>query len=212
MYPDVLKALGEQFDEAYYLDGLRSRKSMYENFRWMPEIAFSRASVIRRLYPGASILDLGCSFGYIVYALRLMGVDAYGYDISEYAIWNCKEEIREFVFCDREQVPAVDVVFGKDILEHIPYGVLPAELKWIASVCKEACFVVPFGEDKKYRILEYALDTTHVICENEEWWTINFVEAGFIIRDFSHYVPGIKDNWINRHPYGNGVFFLEKME
>lgn len=204
--------IAESFDKEYFEDGIRTGKSLYEKYRWLPEIAFSRACIIKRLYPNMRILDYGAAKGYIVYALRLMGVDAYGYDISKYAIKNCKPEIKNYMYINKYGIPDIDIVFGKDTLEHIPYELIKDELGWIFDKCSRACFLVPFGENGRYRIGEYSYDRTHIICENEEWWTLLFRQAGFIIADFTHYFPGFKDNWISHHPYGNGVFFLEKIE
>ena len=45
------------------------------------------------LKPGSRILDIGCAKGFLVKDLLNEGMDAYGLDISEYAIRNCEEEV-----------------------------------------------------------------------------------------------------------------------
>ena len=55
----------------------------------MPELTLPLAHHIAvdcNLDKHQTICDFGCAKGYLVYALRLLGYDAYGVDISEYAI------------------------------------------------------------------------------------------------------------------------------
>lgn len=51
------------------------------------------------LKPGASILDVGCGKGYLLYEFTqvLPGVKVAGLDISRYAIDNAKEEVKPFL-------------------------------------------------------------------------------------------------------------------
>lgn len=196
-----------QFDRDYFEDGIRTRKSLYKNFRWMPWISFPIANAIKQLYPGKCILDWGCGKGFTVHALRLMGVEAYGYDISEYALHNCKIEVELFLHINKFTVPNnIEVIFVKDALEHLNHDKVHDELSWMATKCKEACFIIPLGDNGEYRIPDYHFDITHIIAEDEEWWTRRIIEAGFVVDEFHHHLPGFKDNWQSHHPYGNGVF------
>ena len=45
------------------------------------------------LQPGDRILDVGCAKGFLVKELLMLGVDAYGIDVSHYAIKNCEPEV-----------------------------------------------------------------------------------------------------------------------
>lgn len=51
-----------------------------------------------QLKNGDSLLDIGCAKGFMLYDLKeyLPNLDVYGVDISEYAIDNAKEEVRDF--------------------------------------------------------------------------------------------------------------------
>jgi len=44
------------------------------------------------LKPGDRVLDIGCAKGFLVKDLLSEGMDAYGLDISEYALMNCEPE------------------------------------------------------------------------------------------------------------------------
>lgn len=200
-----------KFDKNYFEDGIKQGISLYENYRWIPQIAFERATIIKNLFPKSSVLDFGCAKGYAVYALRLLNTEAYGYDISDYAIDHCKEECKEFLFKENEKycIPNTDLVYSKDVLEHIPKEFLKQELAWIKSIGNKALFIIPLGENGRYRIPEYAFDKTHVIIENEEWWCQQFIAIGFVVTRFEYQIAGFKDRWFNHDRYGNGFFFLE---
>jgi len=197
------------FDRDYFENGIRTHKSLYKNFRWIPQKSLPIASTLKDMYPNKRILDYGCAKGFVVYALRLIGVEAYGYDISSYALKNCKDEVVPFLFDSIEKVPEVDVVFVKDVLEHVPYSEILKELTIIHSLCSEACFVIPLGDDYEYRIPEYAFDTSHLIIQDEEWWIKKFYSAGFKVHNMYYFKEGFKDNWYEHNPYGNGIFLLE---
>ena len=55
------------------------RERMYPFFEQIAE------KIIKNYAP-KTVLDVGCAYGYLVEALRCRGVEAYGIDISEYAI------------------------------------------------------------------------------------------------------------------------------
>lgn len=45
------------------------------------------------LKPGDRVLDVGCAKGFLVKDLLALGIDAYGVDVSEYAMMNCEPEV-----------------------------------------------------------------------------------------------------------------------
>ena len=202
---------GDKFGYDYFENGIGTRTSLYTDFKWIPQISFPIANELKSLYPNKSILDYGCAKGFIVYALWLLGVNVYGYDTSEYAIKHCKKEVRSYLF-ENKMVKNIDVVFAKDVFEHLTEEELLLELQWLAKICKQAFFIVPFGDDGEYRIQEYAFDVTHILTKNEEWWISIFRKAGFNIERFTYSHGVIKEKWVKQNPYGNGFFFLTSHE
>jgi len=100
----------EFYDAKYFEDGIASGKSCYVNYRWIPELTIPMAFWIVRalgIEPGARVLDYGCSKGYVVRALRLLGVDAWGVDVSQYAIRHCDADVRDYyaLITDDDPVP-----------------------------------------------------------------------------------------------------------
>jgi 2-polyprenyl-3-methyl-5-hydroxy-6-metoxy-1,4-benzoquinol methylase len=90
-------SLKKVFDEKYFEDGVRSRVSAYENYRWMPERTIREASSIINNIQFNTVLDYGCAKGFMVYAMRLLGKEAYGVDVSEYAVTHGHEKVKEYL-------------------------------------------------------------------------------------------------------------------
>lgn len=78
----------EVFNEDYFERGVETGVSAYKNYRWLPHYSLPAANSIKKIYGEVTFLDFGCAKGYLVKALRLLGLDAYGYDVSKYAVEN----------------------------------------------------------------------------------------------------------------------------
>jgi len=206
------------YDRKYFEDGIASGKSCYVNYRWIPELTIPMAYFMMRflqIQPGDTVLDYGCSKGYVVRALRLLGVDAYGVDISDYAIAHCDSEARDFcrVITDDDPTPwtqQFDWIITKDVLEHMPLQALTKFLTVYTPLAKNMFHVIPLGDDGVFRIAEYHADRSHIQINDESWWTALFGNHGWNTATVTHQVKGIKDNWSDRHPAGNGFFILHR--
>ena len=200
------------FDEKYFEDGVRSRVSAYENYRWMPERSIREASSIINNISFTTVLDFGCAKGFMVHALRLLGKEAHGVDVSEYAITNFNPKVKEYltVVDTAEDIKGGwDLIIAKDVLEHIPKEEIPSVLTALRRRCKTIFVAVPLGDGTRYRIREYEMDITHVTKESEEWWLTTLVDAGFKIKYFDYEFGHLKENWTVPHPYGNAFIVAE---
>lgn len=207
-----MNSLKNVFDEKYFEDGVRHRVSAYENYRWMPERTIREASSIINNIKFDTVLDYGCAKGFMVYALRLLGKEAYGADVSEYAVENCHPKVKDYlqVIENSEQLTGGwDLIIAKDVLEHIPKELIPSVLSELRRRCKTLFVAVPLGDGKRYRIREYEMDVTHVVREPEEWWLTTIVEAGFKIKYFDYEFGHLKENWTGNHPHGNAFIVAE---
>lgn len=195
-----------KFDRDYFENGIETGVSAYENYRWMPERSLREAMSIIKNVNFNSVLDFGCAKGFLVKALRMLGKEAYGIDISDYAIKTAESNVREYVstrtlasFKESE----FDLVVSKDTLEHVAIQDLTKILSEIRRIAKQILIAVPLGENGKYRIREYELDRTHIIRENEDFWITSLISAGFSI-DYCDYKLGyLKRNWTSQNEYGN---------
>ena len=198
-----------KYDEDYYKNGIKTKKSGYENFHYIPTRSFPEAIDIVNNFNFNSIIDYGCCFGYLVHCFRQLGKDAYGEDISDYAIEHAYYDVKDYVGkpFDRQ----VDFLLGKDILEHVLENEIDETLKFLYNKANEFLFVIPLGDDDLFRIREYELDLTHVTKKSEDWWINKFKENGFKVKWFDYKLGRVKEKWTSIYPYGNGFFNLEKV-
>ena len=187
------------YDADYYLDGVRTKKSCYENYRWLPETSLpmtKRLVEVLGIQPGETLLDFGCARGYTVRALREIGMEAFGYDISKWAIENCDPSVRSYVSNDFGGT-VQDYVFCKDCAEHIAED----ELKRIVNLLllstrKALLFIVPLAKERDGDYVRYEdnLDATHIIRWTLQDWRDFFLDAAlpaFRVWPFYH-IEGLK--------------------
>jgi protein-L-isoaspartate(D-aspartate) O-methyltransferase len=111
----------------YFEKGITSKKSCYLNYRWIPELTIPMTSKIIKflnIKDKENILDFGCSKGYMVRAFRLLDINAYGVDISSYAIEHADTEVKRFckLIRNNDYAPIkknFNWVITKDVLEHL---------------------------------------------------------------------------------------------
>jgi len=207
------------FNEDYYERGISTGLSLYTNYRWIPELTIPMCHEIVKLVnirDTDTVLDFGCSKGYVVKGFRLLHYEAWGTDISDYAINHAPEDVRQYLTIIQPGDPLPlpqngkalwNVTVAKDVLEHVDYDALPGVLRSIRDVTLRAYVVVPLGDGRKYYVPSYEMDVTHKIRQPLDWWVRVFNNAGFHV-DFADYRHGhIKENWVST-PNGNGFFIL----
>lgn len=189
--PDFPKAkaaaLAKKFDFDYW-DG--DRKICYGGYRYMEGRweKVARAMVDQYgIKPGDRILDVGCGKGFLLYDFTKVvpGLELHGIDISEYAIANSKEEIR-----DRLQVGNAtalpfpddyfDFVFSITTLHNLHCYDLDKALREVERVGKKnkyICVESYRNEEEKANLLYW-----QVTCEafnTPEEWAWWFRQAGY---------------------------------
>jgi SAM-dependent methyltransferase len=200
------------FDEKYYEDGIANHISGYENYHWMPERTIREATSIIEKIDFNTVLDFGCAKGFMVYAMSLLGKDAFGVDISEYAIGAAMPQIKHklnLINSAEDINEHYDLLMAKDVLEHVPYDILPGMLKTFREKTDKILVAVPLGENKKFRIRQYEMDVTHIIREPEEFWLKALGDAGFKIKFFDYQMGHLKGNWTKTHQFGNAFIVGE---
>jgi SAM-dependent methyltransferase len=171
----------EGYPQAYfktgnYLDYLR-RGEKYasladELIHWLQQILGYRPE---------RMLDYGCGVGFLVRELRLRGVEAFGYDISSWAVAYANEVLRvSSVSQDVTQLDRKwDVVIALDVFEHMDLEELTALLMRMQTsyliarmpvVRKDGgCFVLECSER----------DLTHQLRLTKNSWQNYFSEANY---------------------------------
>jgi hypothetical protein len=210
-----------EFSEEYFENGVKAGVSCYFQYKWLPDVTFPMVfSIIQhlKLTQTDRILDYGAAKGFTTKALRILGYDAWGCDCSEYAISKVEELLRPYVLlCSPSLLPEVenfppffDYVLSKDFAEHLTEDQLGIFLKATRIRTSKAFHIIPLGDKEgKFIVPEYQLDVTHKLAKSARWWIDTFVNYGWKTIKFDYAVRGIKDNWTNRYPRGNGFFLLE---
>lgn len=200
------------YQRDYFEKGIETGKSLYSNYRWMPEMTVPMAATMidyLKIKRGARVLDIGCAKGFLVKALRWLGRDAYGYDISDYAVANADPEVKSYL-TRTLPIPKEPFHFAiaKDVFEHLPLRDL---CRLLTNLKADVLFViVPLGDGKRYNVPAYELDTTHIHRQPLIWWNELLQSKGWKIRSSVPRVRGIKDNWAAEE-MGNGFIVAERM-
>jgi predicted TPR repeat methyltransferase len=195
------------FNEDYYENGLKLGISGYENYRYIPWRSYSEALELINRFKFNTILDYGSSKGFLVHALRQLNKEAYGEDISDYAISHCFPDVQNFISKPTQKY--FDFIFSKDVLEHVCMNDLESLLYCLKERCNQALFIIPLGDNGKFRIDEYEIDKTHIIKQDEDWWINIIRSSGFKIKSFAYSMGAIKKHWLPINEYGNGFFTVE---
>ncbi len=196
------------FDEDYFERGVETGKSLYTNYRWMPKRMFKIANAFLKemsIEKSETIIDYGAAKGFLVKALRRLGYNAFGVDISKYAISHADSEIKKYMFL--KTTKKYDVGIVKDVFEHAPnVRELEKMISQIKVLSNRWFVVVPLGDGVEYVLPEYSKDPSHFIKQPKEWW-INILEKNrFEVIESKYRVKGMKDNWYNPpkgHPKSN---------
>lgn len=158
---------------------------------------------------GNTLLDIGCSGGDLARRMRRRGFDAYGCDISSYAIQHAVPEMKDkLALADITQRPprlyaatngqplpeAYDVVLATDLLEHLYEEDLDATLDWMIARSRRWLFflVATASLDKEVFVARKGepippqFETTavagHVNVRTWKYWVKKFREHRLDVR------------------------------
>jgi ubiquinone/menaquinone biosynthesis C-methylase UbiE len=170
-----------------YWDG--DRRYGYGGYRYDGRWRRVAEEMVRHygLRPGASILDVGCGKGFLLYEFTQVLRDAQvaGLDISEYAIANAKEEVKAFLrvgtaaqlpFADR----SVDLVVSINTLHNLYIYDLWSALREIERVARGPRYVVVEAyrnERQKVNLMDWQL-TCRAFHTPAEWEWI-YAQTGY---------------------------------
>lgn len=140
---------------------------------WLGFFAKVADHIVEEIRP-TTVLDAGCAMGFLVEALRDRGVEAWGVDISKYAISKVRPDIREYCRVASVTDPlerVYDLIVCIEVLEHLPAadGALA-----IDNFCAHAREVL-FSSTP-----EDVTETTHVNVQPTSYWASAFAQRGFL--------------------------------
>jgi predicted TPR repeat methyltransferase len=126
------------------------------------------------------VLEIGCATGTAVQKLRDEGYDAWGIDISEFAVSSACEETKPYLKCADPCVIGTlgefDAIVSNDTFEHIEEGKLMKLRDKMQRAANHFFFRVGTEETPNM-----AHDTSHITVHPLQWWKDWMPEAEIII-------------------------------
>jgi 2-polyprenyl-3-methyl-5-hydroxy-6-metoxy-1,4-benzoquinol methylase len=140
-----------------------------------------------------TVLDAGCAKGFLVEALRDRGVEAYGVDISEYAVSQVRQDVRPFCtvasVTDPFPLERYDLIFCIETLEHLETS--DAE-RAVANICSYTDDVIFTSSPTHFK------EVTHLNVRPPEYWAQLFGNHG-LFRDPDHDASAYIAPWAVRY-------------
>lgn len=160
------------YDKEYYQSGCGIPYERSEH--WLSFFGHVADNIVQNIGP-TSVLDAGCAWGFLVENLRNRGVEAYGVDISDYAISQVAEPIKPYCWVGSlvEPLPRrYDLIVSIEVLEHIPQADLPAAIKTLCDASDDILFSSTPDDFN---------EATHFSVQPPEKWA-----SMFAVHDFWH--------------------------
>ena len=165
------ESTGDLFGEYYYAHNCGTPYSRDE--RWF--IFFDKIAdrLIADFHP-QTVLDAGCAWGLLVECLRARGVEAYGIDISEYAIQHVHPDVQKYcqVGSITDPLPQrYDLIISIEVFEHMP----PQDSeRAIANLCQYSDNIIVSTTPFDYK------EATHLNVQLPDYWARQFARYQFI--------------------------------
>lgn len=159
-----------QFDELYYRNDC-GPLPYGESPQWLALFDHIAKHIVETLAP-VTVMDAGCAMGLLVQALRRRGVDAWGVDISEYAINAVPQNTKPFCKVGSITDPPgrdFDLIVSIEVLEHLSAEVSALALSNLSQHCDEFLF-----SSSPYD----TVTESHINVRLPEDWIAEFARAG----------------------------------
>ena len=168
---DVSWELAERYDERYFAHGLGEPYNR-NNPVWAEFFGRVADFVVDEFAP-RNVMDVGCAIGFLVEALRDRGVDARGFDISEYAISQVPEPLRPYCVlasATDEIDGSYDLITCIEVLEHLPGDTAERAIDNLTRHTDRILFSSSPDDDE---------EPTHVNVRQPDEWVRAFAKRGF---------------------------------
>ncbi len=174
-----------RYDESYYANYWGGGGPYERNERWQRFFGEVADGIVRDFHP-TSVLDAGCAIGLLVEALRARGVEASGFDVSEYAISRVHESVAEHCRVGSLTEPIegrYDLITCIEVIEHLP----PEDAdRALANICAATDRLLISTTPEDFG------EPTHLNVLAPEAWSAKLAELGFLRdldRDLAYLSP-----------------------
>ena len=178
--------LEEYYDRFYYETYAFGQAYRTDNPHWQALFGGIADAIVAEIGP-QTVLDAGCGPGMLVAALRERGVEAWGTDISEYAIDHVREDVRPYckvasVVDDLDR--RYDLIVCIEVLEHLPHHLAHRAVEVLAMHTDDILFSSAPND---------FTDPSHQNVQPSEYW-IGLFGRHSMFRDL-----GFDASFISRH-------------
>jgi SAM-dependent methyltransferase len=159
------------YDAYYYSHGCG--KGWGKNEAWFQYMDLIADRILSDIQP-ATVLDAGCGMGHLVGALRQKGIQAYGLDLSEFAIGNAPPEVKPYCWVGSITEPfpqKYDLIICAEVMEHLPR--VEAE-KAVRNLCHHSQDILFSSTPYDYK------EATHFNVQPPDYWAEAFARQGFV--------------------------------
>ncbi|HEV8438460.1 MAG TPA: glycosyltransferase [Methylomirabilota bacterium] len=165
-------AAGDRYDRHYFETALGPLPYDRQHGEWLQFFATIADHIATEIKP-KRVLDVGCAKGFLVEALRDRGVEAFGIDISEYALGEVRADIRPYCRLASVVDPLedeYDLIACIEVIEHLGEE---EGRRAIANICQSTGDVLFSSTPDDFT------EPTHVNVRPVSWWIEQFAGQGF---------------------------------
>ena len=159
------------FYDAYYFVHNCGRPYQWDE-EWLGFFGGIADRIVQDIQPKI-VLDAGCAMGFLVEEFRKRGIEAWGVDISEYAIQNAHPDVHPFLWVGSVLFPfpqRYNLIVCIEVLEHLR-GQLVRQA--VANLCQHTDDIIFSSTPLDYK------ETTHFNVKPPEVWAEMFACNGF---------------------------------
>ena len=163
-------SVSEPYDRTYFAEGC-GRPYQRDEY-WLSWFGRIADRIVREIGP-ASVLDAGCAMGMLVEALRDRGVEAFGLDVSDFALSQVRDDIKPYCWRGSITDPLprrYDLILCVEVLEHLQ----PDDAERAAANLTQHSDDLLFSSTS-----EDFKEATHVNVREPEYWVEMFARHDF---------------------------------
>ena len=160
------------YDKDYYDYHLGSIPYDRDQPLWNAHFKTLAETIIARFQP-ARVMDIGCAKGFLVEHLRDSGVEAYGIDISPYAISEVRADIKPYcrvISATKPLQEQYDLITFIEVAEHLSEEEARQTIKHICLHTNKVLFSSTPDD---------FTEPTHINVQPPYYWLAIFAEHGF---------------------------------
>ena len=164
------------YNESYYQN--YNGDDYGRNDKWFSFFGNIANNIIEKIQP-RTVLDIGCAYGLLVESLIDRGCEAYGIDVSDYALSRARSDIVPLLSVDtilRPMERKYDLIVTIEVIEHIKEEDCTFAVR---NMCEAANNILLATTPDDFD------DPTHFNVQPPIYWIKKFAEFGFVA-DINH--------------------------